>query len=194
MSTIYQAVTPFGAFQAEWSDDEDSRVQYTGSAGAIAYFKDYLDLQSVSGAGGRLIRFDTLEPADFYGFCQSEQAGIRVTPTIDDLMDEMAETDRDAAPSDDDASDTELVFNLFIEGEPPEPVIEESEDVPGDADFLALASAGKVDFYDKAVIDRLAALAREHAAPDSAYSMLIMQAKTAAKNFMIAEFKKKTGR
>lgn len=93
MSTTYKAVTPYGAFQAEWSDDEDSRVEYTGSADAIAYFKAFLDLNSVSGAGGALIQFDALEPADLYGFCQSEQHGISVIPTEDDLNDEAMEND-----------------------------------------------------------------------------------------------------
>lgn len=88
MSTIYQALTPYGAFQATWGDDEESRVEYTGSADAIAYFKAFLDLNSISGAGGALLQFDSLEPADLYGFCQSEQHGISVLPTEDDLMDE----------------------------------------------------------------------------------------------------------
>ncbi len=89
MSTIYKALTPYGAFQAEWADDEDSRVEYTGSADAIAYFKAFLDLNSISGFGGALIQFDTLEPADLYGFCQSEKHGITVLPTEDDLRDEL---------------------------------------------------------------------------------------------------------
>ena len=63
MTTTYKAVTPFGAFQADWADDEESRVEYTGSADAIAYFKDFLALNSISGTGGALIQFDTLEPA-----------------------------------------------------------------------------------------------------------------------------------
>lgn len=88
MSTIYQALTPYGAFQATWGDDDDSRVEYTGSADAIAYFKAFLDLNSISGAGGALLQFDSLEPGDLYGFCQSEQHGISVLPTEDDLMDE----------------------------------------------------------------------------------------------------------
>lgn len=91
MTTTYQALTPYGTFQATWGEDEESRVEYTGSADAIAYFRDYLELQSLSGIGGALIRFDTLEPAELYGFCQSEEHGITVLPTEDDLMDEMQE-------------------------------------------------------------------------------------------------------
>lgn len=89
MTTIYKAATPYGAFQAEWDDDEDSRVVYTGSADAIAYFKAFLGLNSISGVGGALIQFDSLEPADLYGFCNSKEYGITVIPTEDDLMDEL---------------------------------------------------------------------------------------------------------
>lgn len=62
-----------------------------------------------------------------------------------------------------------------------------------DGDFLALAADGKVDFYDKAVTDRLAALAKKYTDPEGSYVHLISQAKTAAKLFFIAEFKKKVG-
>jgi hypothetical protein len=60
-----------------------------------------------------------------------------------------------------------------------------------DGDFLAAAAAGNVDFYDKGVTDRLAALARTYTDPSGAFLDLVMQAKTAAKNFFVAEFKKK---
>jgi len=62
-----------------------------------------------------------------------------------------------------------------------------------DGDFLALAAEGKVDFYDKAVTDRLAALARKYTDPEGAYLDMIERAKTAAKNWFIAEFKKRVG-
>lgn len=62
-----------------------------------------------------------------------------------------------------------------------------------DGDFLALAANGEVDFYDKAITDRLAGLAKKYTDPEGAYLDLIMQAKTAAKNFFVAEFKKKVG-
>lgn len=87
-TTTYQALTPFGAFSANWGEDEDSRVEYTGSADAIAYFKAFLDLNSVSGRGGALIQFDSLEPVDLYGFCQSDKYQITVLPTVDDLKEE----------------------------------------------------------------------------------------------------------
>lgn len=127
-------------------------------------------------------------------------------------MSEFEEEDRSAAPpSDDGASGSGLVFNLFIEGESPESITEAGEHEPevqvapvtteakkaqesdesADGDFLALASTGDVDFYDKAVTDRLAALARKYTAPESSYYPLIMQAKTAAKNWITAEFAKK---
>lgn len=64
-------------------------------------------------------------------------------------------------------------------------------DEAADGDFLALAAAGDVDFYDKAITDRLAALAKKYTDPEGAYLDLVMQAKTAAKQFFVAEFKKK---
>jgi hypothetical protein len=56
--------------------------------------------------------------------------------------------------------------------------------------FVQSAAAGNEDFYDKAVTDRLAELAKA-AAPESEMAKVIAQAKTAAKNFFIAEFKRK---
>ncbi|MEJ7804425.1 MAG: hypothetical protein WKG03_00675, partial [Telluria sp.] len=70
---------------------------------------------------------------------------------------------------------------------------EAEDEESADGDFLALASTGDVDFYDKAVTDRLAALARKYTDPDGAYLDLVSQSKTAAKQFFIAEFKKKVG-
>ncbi|MEJ7804423.1 MAG: hypothetical protein WKG03_00665 [Telluria sp.] len=115
MTTLYKAVTPFGAFQATWGEDEDSRVEYTGNAAAIAYFRDYLGLNSISGLGGALIQFDTLEPAELYGFCQSEQHGISVIPTEDDLMDELESDEMNVTPLMDAVSPAE-VFELIGEG------------------------------------------------------------------------------
>jgi len=89
MSTNYKAVTPFGAFEATWGEDEESRVEYSGSADAIEYFRAFLDFNSITGRGGAIIRFDALEPADLYGFCQSQEHGIVVLPNEDDLKDEM---------------------------------------------------------------------------------------------------------
>ncbi|KVN83515.1 hypothetical protein WJ68_16525 [Burkholderia ubonensis] len=62
----------------------------------------------------------------------------------------------------------------------------------GDAAFVQSAADGGVDFYDKAVTDRLAALATQYAGDDQ-FAGLIAAAKTAAKHFFIAEFKKKVG-
>jgi hypothetical protein len=130
-------------------------------------------------------------------------------------MSELEEQDHSAAQSsDDDVSDGELVFNLFIEGELPESISEESKDElevqvtpltteaekaqesddSADGDFLSLAATGDVDFYDKAVTDRLAALSRKYTDPECAYYPLIMQAKTAAKDWFTAEFAKRVGR
>jgi len=145
---------------------------------------------------------------------QGAQAGISAIPTIDSLLIESEDEHLDVARSSDNdgGSGSELVFNLFIEGEPPEsigerggkevqvaPTTAEARKAPeleqySDADFLVLASNGMVDFMDKAVTDRLALLAKTYADLDSPDPALIMQAKTAAKNFFIAEFKKTLAR
>jgi hypothetical protein len=115
MTTIYKALTPYGAFQATWGEDEESPVEYTGSADAIAYFRDFLALQSLSGLGGALIQFDTLEPAELYGFCQSEKHGISVLPTEDDLMDELEQDEMTTTPVLDAVGSAEE-FDLIGEG------------------------------------------------------------------------------
>lgn len=98
--TTYKAVTPAGAFQAAWSDDDDdSRVEYSGNPEAIAYFRDFLGLNSISGQGGALVQFDELQPADLYGFCQSEKYGISVIPNEDDLLDELESSDMTTTPT-----------------------------------------------------------------------------------------------
>ena len=55
---------------------------------------------------------------------QGAQASISAIPTIDSLLTESEDEYLDVARSSDDdgGSDSELVFNLFIEGEPPESI------------------------------------------------------------------------
>ncbi|MFM0608655.1 hypothetical protein PQR05_29415 [Paraburkholderia sediminicola] len=84
--TTYNVATPHGAFSANWDEDDEIPVQYEGDPDAIAYFQAYLDLNAVSARGGALVRFETLEPDDLYGFCQSDKYGIAVMPTVDDLL------------------------------------------------------------------------------------------------------------
>ena len=95
--TTYQVTTPFGVFQARWPEDEESPVQYEGGADAIAFFRSYLELHPVPGRDGGLVQFDSLEPADLYGFCQSEEYGITVLADQADIEEELSE-DR-AAPA-----------------------------------------------------------------------------------------------
>lgn len=116
MKTTYKVMTPYGGFEATWGEDEESRVEYTGSADAIAFFKAFLDLEAVSGRGGALIQFDTLEPADLYGFCQSEESGIVVIPNEDDLKDELEESDDMSTTPVLDAVGTAESFELIGEG------------------------------------------------------------------------------
>jgi hypothetical protein len=103
-----------------------------------------------------------------------------------------AQRDAEAAAANEAAN---IVVPVAEVAPQPEPVVEPSatgdNQEAADGDFLALAAAGDVDFYDKAVTDRLAALAKQYTDPEGAYLDLVMQAKTAAKQFFIAEFKKK---
>lgn len=78
IATEQTVFTPHGMFVAMWDEDEDLPVSYRGSQDALAYFKTYLDLKTVSGRGGSVLRFDALEPADLFGFCQSSEFGIQV--------------------------------------------------------------------------------------------------------------------
>ena len=91
-----------------------------------------------------------------------------------------AEADAQAAREAEEAAQAEAAAKKAAE-----------EQEAADGDFLALAAEGKVDFYDKSVTDRLAALAQKYTDPDGAYLDMIQRAKVAAKNFFIAEFQKK---
>lgn len=73
-----QVITPCGTFSALWSDDKVERVKYVGSFDGICYFQAYLDAEMVTGDGGARLSFDTLEPGDLRGFCDSESYGIVV--------------------------------------------------------------------------------------------------------------------
>nr|WP_238487075.1 hypothetical protein [Cupriavidus pauculus] len=119
--TTYQVMTPFGAFEARWTDDEESPVQYQGGTDAIAFFRSYLELHPVPGRDGGLVQFDALEPADLYGFCQSEEFGITVLPDRADTEEELGEertelaTGTPAAPVLDSVDNAEA-FVLIGEG------------------------------------------------------------------------------
>lgn len=116
ITTTYKVATPNGGFEAQWDEDDEIPVQYVGDADAIAAFKAFLDLGAVSGREGALIQFDSLEPADLYGFCQSEKYGITVLPTVDDLLDEQQqEQEPEMQAIYDSASDAET-FALIGEG------------------------------------------------------------------------------
>lgn len=85
--TNYTVLTPYGAFDAVWSEDADEPVQYSGHQEAMDFFKNFLDIDMVTGAGGRRLNFNSLEPSDMYDFCQSEKYGIVVMPSAEDLRD-----------------------------------------------------------------------------------------------------------
>jgi hypothetical protein len=71
----------------------------------------------------------------------------------------------------------------------PAPIVDQDPQATADREFIQSAIDGKADFYDKAVTDRLAELAKQYTDGDMA--ALLKQAKTAAKNFFMTEFQKK---
>jgi hypothetical protein len=103
--TTYTIGTPAGVFQANWDEDEEIAVSYTGEPDAIAFFRAYLDLASPSARGGALVQFDTLEPEDF-GFIAVENAPIVVLDPQEQLEpDEEPDDEPDMQP------DTKLVLD-----------------------------------------------------------------------------------
>lgn len=84
MSTEYVVLTPTGTFTATWQDGE-APVVYAGDLAAIELFRRYMKEQMVTGNGGMVLDADRLEPAELYGFCQSEDFGIVVLPDADDM-------------------------------------------------------------------------------------------------------------
>lgn len=86
ITTQYTVVTPCGTFLASWDEDDNVPVSYSGSREAAAYFQTFMELKMLSGRNGGLLRFDNLEPADLYGFCQSEEYGVAVFPEAADML------------------------------------------------------------------------------------------------------------
>lgn len=78
--------TPVGQFSATWSEDPDDPVAYSGNQSAMDYVRNYIDTQMVTGNLGERLFFDSLEPAELYGFCQSVEWGIQVMPEFNDLI------------------------------------------------------------------------------------------------------------
>ncbi|KVN83513.1 hypothetical protein [Burkholderia ubonensis] len=117
--TTYTIATPAGVFQANWDEDEEIPVSYTGDEEAIAFFRAHLELATPSGADGALVRFDALEPDDF-DFFQAD--GITVLDPLPDPLDDQPNADDDTDTPDmqmqtiyDSASDADT-FTLIGEG------------------------------------------------------------------------------
>ncbi|SFL24002.1 Protein of unknown function [Nitrosomonas aestuarii] len=99
----YQIITPAGAFSAVF-DDKESPVKYQGDELAIAFFKNWVDINQINGEHGHLLDSNDVQPFELYGFCQPEGSGIIVLPPFDDLMDFEAENkinEQDTKESDD---------------------------------------------------------------------------------------------
>lgn len=71
-------ITPCGSFVAAWSLDDEEPVSYSGSFDAINFFRQFLLDELVTGAGGRRIEFESVEPDDLRGFCDLPEQGIVV--------------------------------------------------------------------------------------------------------------------
>lgn len=84
--TIYQVLTPAGAFQVAFGDDETPITEYRGDELAIQFFKNWLLISQASGQDGWRISADSLDPSDLYGFCQPPGSGITVLPPFEDLV------------------------------------------------------------------------------------------------------------
>lgn len=115
IATSYTVMTPRGQFIAEWDEDEDIPVQYSGSAEAMAYFQTFLALETVTGRNGVVLAFEAMEPADLYGFCQSSEYGIVVLPEFGDLI-SMLKDDEATMGAVFDAVDDSQAFTLIGEG------------------------------------------------------------------------------
>jgi hypothetical protein len=115
IATTYTIGTPAGVFQANWDDDEDIAVTYTGDEAAIRFFRAYLDLAAPTARGGALVRFDALEPEDL-GFIAVENAPVFVVDPLEQLE------------PDEDPEDTEEPMSLLLDS--------------ADADTFALIGEG----------------------------------------------------
>jgi hypothetical protein len=80
IATRYLVVTPEGAFEALWDDDELVPVELVGSPAAVEHFQRFLQVRMVTGRNGQRLSAASIEPDDLLGFCQSVEFGISVLP------------------------------------------------------------------------------------------------------------------
>lgn len=97
ITTQYTVTTPYGTFVAMWDENEEIPVVYSGNEEAVAFFKSFLALKTITGQHGSILTFEDMEPADLYGFCQFREYGILVFPEVDDLLSIRAEATADSA-------------------------------------------------------------------------------------------------
>ncbi|SBV37731.1 hypothetical protein STPYR_12674 [uncultured Stenotrophomonas sp.] len=86
IATEITVSTPAGRFVAQWDDDPDIPVQYVGDPRGIAFFRQYMEVAMVTGAGGLPLAPDHLEPVDLVGFCNSAEYGITILPDADYVL------------------------------------------------------------------------------------------------------------
>ncbi|SEN75387.1 DUF2958 domain-containing protein, partial [Nitrosomonas marina] len=88
--SIYHVITPAGVFDAIY-DDEESPAKYQGDELAISFFKNWVEINQISGEHGHLLDSNNIQPFELYGFCQPAGSGIIVIPPFDDLVAVMVE-------------------------------------------------------------------------------------------------------
>lgn len=73
-----RVITPCGSFAAIWPEDDSAPVKYVGAFDAISFFRSFLDVEAITGPGGRRLAFETIEPDELRGFCDKPSLGVVV--------------------------------------------------------------------------------------------------------------------
>ena len=79
---VYTAITPFGIVEADFP--EDGGVIYSGPQAAMDHLQAVIS--EVTGSGGYLLNPTTVEPNDFFHFCQPKGSGVTIMRPLDDLL------------------------------------------------------------------------------------------------------------
>jgi hypothetical protein len=101
---IYEVDTPHGHAQVTFPDEEG--VEFDGEPLAVDYLKTLIGQQI--GSEGISLAVETLEPHDFYYFCQPEGSGVTITPP-EGVFDD--DEDEGEAPALDDARPSQATLN-----------------------------------------------------------------------------------
>ena len=78
----YAVLTPFGVVHVDFPDESGN--VYDGDPSAIHFLKSVMRDQT--DRDGMMIDPNTVNPPDFYYFCQPKGSGVTITPPIDDAI------------------------------------------------------------------------------------------------------------